>query len=79
MGKETACNAGGAGDTVSIPGLGRFPVGGLDNPLQSSCLKNPMDRGALQAIVHRVTKRGGPLNMHPLTKVVAVKCFEEDT
>ena len=42
-GKESACNA---GDSVLIPGSGRFPGGGHGNPLQYSCLKNPMDRGA---------------------------------
>ena len=41
---------------VQIPGLGRFPGGGKDNPLQHSCLKNPMNRGAWQATVQRVTK-----------------------
>ena len=41
-GKESTCNAGDAG---SIPGLGRFPGGGNDNPFQYSCLENPMDRG----------------------------------
>ena len=33
-------------DAGSIPGLGRFPGGGHGNPLQDSCLENPMDRGA---------------------------------
>ena len=56
MGKESAFKAGDAGDMGSIPGLGRFPGGGHSNPLQYSCLENPMDRGAWQAIVHRVTK-----------------------
>ena len=42
-GKESACTA---GDLVSIPGLGRFPGEGNGNPLQYSCLQNPMDRGA---------------------------------
>ena len=42
-------------DTGSIPGLGRSP-GGHGNPLQYSCLENPMDRGAWQAAVHRVAK-----------------------
>ena len=36
------------------PGLGRSPGGGNDNPLQNFCLENPMDRGAWQAIFHRV-------------------------
>jgi len=43
-----------AGD--SIPGSGRSPGEGNGNPLQYSCLKNAMDRGAWQAIVHVVTK-----------------------
>ena len=46
-----------ARDTVLIPGLGRFPEGGNDNPLQYCCLKNSMDRGAWQATVHGVAKK----------------------
>ena len=45
-----------ARDECSVPGLGRSPREGSDNPLQYSCLKNPMDRGAWQATVHRVIK-----------------------
>ena len=45
-----------AGDPGSIPGSGRSPRKGNGNPLQCSCLENPMDRGAWQAIVHGVTK-----------------------
>ena len=41
-----------AGDMGSIPGSGRSPGAGNGNPLHSSCLKNPMDRGAWQATVH---------------------------
>ena len=44
------------GDLGSIPGLGRFPGEGNDNPLQYSCLENSMDGGAWQATVHGVTK-----------------------
>ena len=44
------------GDPGSLPGLGRSPGGGNDNPLQYSCLENSMDRGAWWAIVHEVTK-----------------------
>ena len=44
------------GDTGSIPGLGRSPGGGMGNPLQYSCLENPMDRGVWQVIVHGVKK-----------------------
>ena len=39
-----------------IPGSGRYPEEGNGNPLQYSCLGNPMDRGAWQAIVHGVTR-----------------------
>ena len=45
-----------AGDVGSIPGSGRSPGEGNGNPLQYSCLGNPMDRGAWQAIVHGVTE-----------------------
>ena len=48
-GKESACSA---GDLGLISGLGRCPGGGHDNPLQYSCLENPMDRGARQATVY---------------------------
>ena len=54
-------SAGDAGDTGLIPGLGRSPGGEHDNPLQYSCLENPMDRGAWQAIVHGVTSVGHDL------------------
>ena len=53
VGKESACNV---GDPGSIPGLGRFPGEGNDNPLQYSCLENPMGRGAWQAAVRGVAK-----------------------
>ena len=46
-----------ARDAGSIPGSGRSPGEGNGNPLQSSCLESPMDRGAWQATVHGVTKR----------------------
>ena len=51
--KASACNA---GDPGSIPGLGRSPGEGNGNPLQYSCLENPMDRGAWRATVHGVAK-----------------------
>ena len=51
-GKESTCNA---GDPGSIPTLGRSSGGGHGNPLQYSCLENPMDRGDWQATVHGVT------------------------
>ena len=52
-GKDSACSA---GDLGSIPELERSPGGGHGNPLQYSCLKNPMDRGIWPATVHRVAK-----------------------
>ena len=45
-----------AGDLGSIPGLGRSFGGGHGNPLQYSCLENPMDRGTWRATVHGVAK-----------------------
>ena len=45
-----------AGDASSIPGLGRYPGEGHDNPLQYSCLRNSMDGGAWQVTAHGVTK-----------------------
>ena len=58
MVKNTAANAGDIRDLGSIPGSGRFPGGGTGNPLQYSCLENPMDRGAWQTVVHGVEKVG---------------------
>ena len=54
--KNQSANAGDASDADSIPGSGRFPGGGHGNPLQYSCLENPLDRGAWWATVYRVTK-----------------------
>ena len=50
---ESACSA---GDLGLMPGLGRSPGDGNGNPLQYSCLENPMDGGAWQATVHGVAK-----------------------
>ena len=56
-GKEPACQCWlGVRDAGSIPGWGRSPGEGTGNPLQYSCLENPMDRGAWQATVHSVTQ-----------------------
>ena len=75
--KESASNAGDAGDTGLIPGSGRSSGGGHGNPLQYSCLENPMDRGAWWVRVHRVTKNQTRLKQlsthaHYLTNV---NCF----
>ena len=53
-GKESVCDAGDTGDPGLIPGWGRSAEGGHGNPLQYSCLGNPMDRGAWWAAVHGV-------------------------
>ena len=54
--KDLPANAGDIRDAVSIPGLGRSPGEGTDNPLQYSCLGNPMDRRAWRTTVQGVTK-----------------------
>ena len=54
--KNPPDNAGDIRDMDSIPRLGRSPGGGHGNPLQYSCLENPMNRGVWQATVHGVTK-----------------------
>ena len=63
-GKASACNV---GDPGSIPGSGRSPGEGNGKPLQYSCLKNPMDRGAWWATVHGVTKSRTRLSDFTLT------------
>ena len=62
MVKNLAANAGDIRDVSSISGLGRSPGRGHGNPLQYSCLENPMDRGAWWATIHRVAKES--LSMH---------------
>ena len=54
-------NAGDIRGVGVIPGSGRFPGGGHGNPLQYSCLENPMGRGAWWATVHRISKSQTPL------------------
>ena len=58
VGKESACNA---GDLGSSPGSRRSPGEGNGNPLQFSCLENPMDKGAWRATVHGVARVGHDL------------------
>ena len=58
VGKEPAYKA---GDPGLISGLGKSPEEGNGNPLQYTCLENPMDRGAWQAIVHGVARVGQDL------------------
>ena len=83
-GTESNCNVGDTGDTGSVPGSGRSLGGGNDNPLQFSCLKNPMDRAAWRTTVHRVTKSQTWLpnwactffliNLGQGSKITEVKC-----
>ena len=54
--KNPSANAGDLRGAGSYPGSGRCPGGGHGNPLQYSCLENPMGRGAWWATIHRVTK-----------------------
>ena len=70
--KASACNA---RDLGSIPGSGRFPGKGNGNPLQYSCLENPMDRGAWRATVHGVAKSWTRLSDFTFTFTF---CFVED-
>ena len=56
VGKKLPTNAGDARQVGSTPGSGRTPGGGNGNPLQCSCLENPIDGGAQQATVHEVTE-----------------------
>ena len=54
--KNPPANVGDIRDPGSVPGFESFPGGGHGNPLQYSCLENPMDRGAWWATVHGVTE-----------------------
>ena len=71
--KEAACNA---GDQGSIPGSGRSPGEGNGNPLQYSCLENPMDRGAWQATVHGVARVEHDLVTKLPLLLLLLQCFK---
>ena len=72
MVKNLPASAGDTGDLGSVPGLRRSSGGGDGNPFQYSCLGNPMDRGAWQATVHRVTKSQIQLSMHVHLMLVSI-------
>ena len=67
-------NAGDVRDVGSIPGSGRSPGGGHGNPLQYSCLENPMDRGAWWATVHRVAQSWTRLKRLSMRSYALVCC-----
>ena len=68
MAENPTAKAGDIRDAGSIPGLGGSPGGGHGNPLQYSCPKNPMDRGAWWATVCRVIKSQTQLNQLSMHK-----------
>ena len=80
--KNPPANAGDLRDTASIPGLGRSPGGGHGNPLQYSCLENPMNRGVdqlqftglqesdtIEVTFHEQSKVTALVNRHPWNTV----------
>ena len=67
--KNLPADAGNARDVGLISGLGRSPGEGNGNPLQYSCLGNPMDRRAWQATVHGITKSWTQLIKHALLRI----------
>ena len=80
MVKNLPANAGASGDAGSIPKLGRSPGKENGNPLQYSCLENPVGRGAWWATVHRVTKSWAQLSDQPWREtqgqMVSFRIFE---
>ena len=66
--KNPPANTGDVRDMSSIPGSGRSPGGGHDNPLQYSCLENSMDKGVWWAMVHAVTK--SQTRLKPLSTIL---------
>ena len=74
MVKNLPANAGDLGDAGLIPGSGKSPGEGNGNPLQYSCLENPMDRGTWWAMVHGVAKSQMQLSTHTHTHKDYIFC-----
>ena len=74
-GSEVKASAWNAGDPSSIPGSGRSPGEGNGNPLQYSCLENPMDGGAWWAAVHGVEKSWTGLSDFTFTFFLVPECY----
>ena len=75
VGKEPTCSAGNTGDAGSVPESGRSLEKETWQPLQYFCLENPIDRGAWQAIVHRVAKSQTWLS----TRACIAHCYIQGT
>ena len=73
--KNPPANAGDIRDADLIPGSGRSPGGGHGNPLQCSCLENPMDRGAWRAAVHGVTQNRTHMHNWTHMNIHTYRCF----
>ena len=74
--KNPPAIAGITGDSSLIPGSGRSPGGGNGNPLQYSCLRNPMERRAWWATVHGAAKSQTQLNMHAYySQILQIFCL----
>ena len=69
--KNTPANA---GDVVAVPGSGSPPGEGNGDPLQHSCLGNPMDRGAWRAKIHMVSKSWTRLSTHAYIDIYTCVC-----
>ena len=72
---DSKASAYNAGDPSSIPGSGRSPGEGNSNPLQYSCLENPVDRGAWRATVHGTAKSRTRLSNFTFTFFLEGKLF----
>ena len=77
MARNLPANSGDMSDTNSIPGFGRSPGRGNGNPLQKSCLENPMDIGAWQAAVHGVTESDVTGHTHTHTPLLKNKIIDD--